>query len=85
MVVGGADKFNIDLVDGLNNKKYNVTVICTEPAVNVYRQEYEKRNAIVYDLTTFLSQKYWIVFIKYIIEKNHEITVSNFRLIKRKI
>lgn len=77
MVVGGADKFNIDLVDGLNNKKYNVTVICTEPAVNVYRQEYEKRNAIVYDLTTFLSQKYWIAFIKYIIEKNNIDLVIN--------
>ena len=71
MVMGGADKFNIDLIKGLNKNKYNVIVICTEPAVNVYRNQYEKYATCVYDLTTFLSQKYWLSFINYIIIKNN--------------
>ena len=71
MVMGGADKFNIDLIKGLNKSKYNVIVICTEPAVNVYRNQYEKYATSVYDLTTFLSQKYWLSFINYIIIKNN--------------
>ncbi len=71
MVMGGADKFNIDLIKGLDKEKYNVIVICTEPAVNVYRSQYEKCATSIYDLTTFLSQKYWISFINYIIIKNN--------------
>lgn len=71
MVMGGADKFNIDLIKGLDKEKYNVIVVCTEPAVNVYRSQYEKCATSIYDLTTFLSQKYWISFINYIIKKNN--------------
>ena len=71
MVMGGADKFNIDLIKGLDKEKYNVIVVCTEPAVNVYRSQYEKCATSIYDLTTFLSQKYWISFINYIIIKNN--------------
>lgn len=71
MVMGGADKFNIDLIKGLDKEKYNVIVICTEPAVNVYRPQYEKYATSVYDLSTFLSHKYWLAFINYIINKNN--------------
>lgn len=71
MVMGGADKFNIDLIKGLDKEKYNVIVICTEPAINVYRSQYEKCATSIYDLTTFLSQKDWISFINYIIIKNN--------------
>lgn len=70
MVVGGADKFNLDLVTRLDKNKYNVIIITTEPNINTYRQAFEK-SAIVYDLTTFLDQKYWIAFINYIIEKEN--------------
>ena len=70
MVMGGADKYNIDFIKGLDKDKYEVTIVTTEPAVNVYRQEY-KESATVYDLTTFLDQKDWISFINYIINKNN--------------
>lgn len=70
MVTGGADKFNLDLIAGLDKNKFSITIISTEPNVNRYRQEFEKY-ATVYDLTTFLDQKYWTAFIKYIIEKNN--------------
>ncbi len=76
MVMGGADKFNIDLINGLDANKFDVTVITTEPAVNIYRQQY-KENATVYDLTTFIDQKYWLAFINYIIAKNNINIVLN--------
>lgn len=70
MTTGGADKFNIDFLKGLNKDKYDVTVITTESQVNNYRQEFE-RYATVYDLTTFIDRKYWLAFINYIIQKNN--------------
>lgn len=70
MVTGGADKFNLDLLTGLDKEKFDITIITTEPTINTYRQEFEK-NATVYDLTTFLDKKYWTSFINYIINKNN--------------
>lgn len=70
MVMGGADKFNFDLISKLDKSKFDITVITTEPAVNTYRQDFEEYST-VYDLTTFLDQKYWVSFINYIIEKNN--------------
>lgn len=68
MITGGADRFNLSLINGLDKEKYNVIVILTEPNKNVIRQEFEK-HAIVYDLTSFIDQKYWLAFVNYIIEK----------------
>lgn len=70
MTMGGADKFNLDIIKRSNKDKYEFTVISTEPNSNNWRQEFEEY-ATVYDLTTFLDRKYWISFINYIIEKNH--------------
>lgn len=70
MTTGGADKFNIDFLKGLDKDKYDVTVITTEPQINNYRQEFEKYST-VYDLTTFIDRKYWLAFINYIIQKNN--------------
>lgn len=70
LITGGADKFNLDLIRGLDKSKFEVTLILTEPTVNNYRQEFEKF-ATVYDLTTFLDKKYWTSFINYIINKNN--------------
>ena len=76
MVTGGADLFNLNLVKGLDKNKFNLTIITTEPNKNVLRQYFEKNDdgtelAIVYDLTSFLDQKYWPAFIDYIINKEN--------------
>ena len=70
MITGGADLFNLNLVKGLDKNKFKITIITTEPNKNVLRQEFEKY-ATVYDLTSFLDQKYWIAFIDYIIKKEN--------------
>lgn len=69
MTMGGADKFNLDIIKRSNQEKYEFTIISTEPNPNDWRQEFEEY-ATVYDLTTFLDRKHWISFINYIIEKN---------------
>lgn len=76
MIRGGADRFNLSLINGLDKEKYNVIVILTEPNKNVLRQEFEK-HAIVYDLTSFIDQKYWLAFVNYIIEKEDVNVIFN--------
>lgn len=70
MNVGGADKFNLDIVKKCNKDKFEFTIITTEPSNNEWSQYFEEE-ATVYDLTTFLERKDWISFINYIIEKNN--------------
>lgn len=70
MVMGGADKFNLELVSRIDKSKFDITIITTEPSINTHRQAFEEY-ATVYDLTTFLDIKYWVSFINYIIEKKN--------------
>lgn len=70
MTMGGADKFNLDIIKRSNKEKYEFTIVSTEPNANNWRQKFEEC-ATVYDLTTFLDRKYWISFINYLIEKNN--------------
>ena len=76
MITGGAYLFNLNLIKGLDKNKFSVTIITTEPNKNVLRQYFEKSEdnqelAKVYDLTSFLDQKYWVAFINYIIQKDN--------------
>lgn len=82
MITGGADLFNLNLVKGLDKTKFSITIITTEPNKNVLRQYFEKNEnceqiAKVYDLSSFLDQKYWIAFINYIIVKENINVVLN--------
>ena len=70
MTMGGADKFNLDLISKLDKEKYEVTILTTQPNSNPWRQEFEEY-ATVYDLTSFLARKNWLSFINYIIEANN--------------
>lgn len=70
MTMGGADKFNLDLISKLDKEKYEVTILTTQPNANLWRQEFEEY-ATVYDLTSFLDRKNWLSFINYIIEANN--------------
>ena len=76
MVVGGADKFNLDIVSRIDKEKYEVIIVTTECSENPWRQKFEEY-CTIYDLTTFLDRKYWTSFINYIIEKNNIDIVFN--------
>lgn len=75
MITGGADLFNLNLVKNLDKDRFSMTIVITEPNKNVLRQYFEKNGkleqiATVYDLTSFIDNKYWPAFINYIVEKD---------------
>ncbi len=65
MTMGGADKFNFDLISRLNKDEYNITIVTTEPCDYIWRQKFEQY-ATIFDLTTFLHRKYWASFLDYL-------------------
>ena len=69
-IFGGADKFNYDLISNLDQNKYNITIITTEPSEYIWRQKFEAY-AEIYDLSTFLHRKDWASFIHYIIQSRN--------------
>lgn len=71
MTMGGADKFNLDLIRGLDKNKFEVIIITTNPHENEWRQQFEEEVKAIYDLTTFLDTKYWASFVQNIIETNN--------------
>lgn len=70
MTVGGADKFNLDIIQKIDKDKYNFIIVTTEPNNNPWRQQFEEY-ATIYDLTTFIDRKYWATFLNYLIKKNN--------------
>lgn len=65
--LGGADKFNYDLLLNIDTDKYNITIVTTEPCDYVWRQRFEKF-ATVFDLTSFLHRRDWPAFVHYIMK-----------------
>ena len=68
IVMGGADKFNIDFLKGLD-EKYNVIVVITNISDNVWLSKIKGYIDTYYILPSFLYRKYWPYFIDYLIKK----------------
>ncbi len=67
---------NIDFLKKLDDKTFDITVVYTEPSNSNIRR-LKNKNVTIYDLTTFLDQKYWLNFITYLVEKNNLHAVIN--------
>ncbi len=68
--LGGADKFNFDLISNLTQDEYEITILTTEPCDYVWRQRFEKY-ATIFDLTSFLHRRDWPAFIHYIMKSRN--------------
>ncbi len=68
--VGGADKFNLDLIERLDKNKFDITILTTETSDYVWRQKFEKY-AEVFDLTSFLHRQDWPAFVHYMIKSRN--------------
>lgn len=68
--VGGADKFNLDLISRLDKNKFDITIVTTENSDYVWRQKFEKY-AEVFDFTSFLNRQDWPAFIHYIMKSRN--------------
>ena len=56
-VMGGADIFNLNLLKGLKDKGYEITIVTTEPREYMFRQKFEEVVDEYFDLTSFLNRK----------------------------
>lgn len=66
--MGGAEIFDYNLIKGLKQKGYEISVITTQKCKYVMRQKFEELIEEYFDLTTFLNRKDWASFIAYIIK-----------------
>lgn len=67
MVMGGADKFNLDLVAGLDKNKFEISVITTVESDNVWHQKFEEYTDEIFHLPDFLDPAHYGEFISYYI------------------
>ena len=71
MVLGGADKFNLDLIRLADKNKYRFTVLSMQPTEYAWRQQYDELCDDVFDLSSFIDRKDWLAFVNYIIESRN--------------
>ena len=67
LTLGGADKFNLDLLAGLDKNKYEISIITTQKSDNPWIQEFRKITPEIYNLPNFLSAENFPEFIDYFI------------------
>ena len=77
MVLGGADKFNLDLISLVDKDKYRFTVLSMQPTEYAWRQQYSELCDDVFDLSSFIDRKDWLAFINYMIESRNIDLVLN--------
>ena len=68
MEMGGADIFNIDLIEILVKHQYKVTVLTTIHSPNRWKQRFELCAHEIYELPAFLKMTDWNSFIHHIID-----------------
>lgn len=68
LTIGGADKYNLNLLEKLYSEGYKVTIVTTVPSKYIWRQKFEKYSEEIFDLTSFLDRKDWPAFVSYLIK-----------------
>ncbi len=66
--MGGADKFNLDLIHGLDKNRFEVGIITTVPSQNPWLQECRKDVADIFNLPNFVEQEDYAEFVSYYIK-----------------
>lgn len=70
-VVGGADIFNLELIKRMDAKGYNCIVVTTLPIKNALRQDFEDYVSEFYDLSTFLDNVDYQLFVNYLVKSRN--------------
>lgn len=68
LVMGGADKFNLDLIRGLDKSRYDVSVLTTIPSQNDWLQRFRAVTPNIFNLANFMDPKDYGEFISYYIK-----------------
>lgn len=72
--LGGADKFNLDLISGLDKGKFDVSILTTAESTNPWQQRFRQATPEVFNLTSFVEQRDFAEFISYFI-RSREVDV----------
>lgn len=75
MVTGGADRVNLDLVEGLSQQGHDVAVCATLAADHKWEHEFCRLTADVFVLPNFLHQVDYPRFLAYLVQSRHIDTV----------
>ena len=77
--IGGADKFNLDLVTLLANREYEITIVTTLKSDHPWHHYFYSVTADIFHLPNFLHDSHWLAFTRYIIESRQidVILISN--------
>lgn len=68
MVMGGADKFNLDLISGLNPEKFETGIITMNPSPNDWLQRFREATPNIFNLPNFMGPEDYAEFISYYIK-----------------
>lgn len=68
LVTGGAEKFNLDLINQLSKRGWQVTVASTRISENPWQHEFEKLTPDVFPLANFLEWSDYPRFLVYLIQ-----------------
>lgn len=63
LVMGGADKFNLDLIAGLDPKQFEAGIISMVPSENTWLQRFRQVTPNIFNLPNFLEPKDYAEFI----------------------
>lgn len=66
--MGGADLFNLDIVQRINKEKFHITIITTVSGENLLLQRFKKYTEDIFNLPNFLTRNNYLEFVSYIIE-----------------
>lgn len=66
--MGGADLFNLDIVQRINKEKFHITIITTVSGENLLLQRFKKYTEDIFNLPNFLTRDNYLEFVSYIIE-----------------
>lgn len=67
LVMGGAERFALNLMDQLEQHGWQTTVLATAPANHVWQHDFEKRSEDIFILPNFLPVSDYLRFIGYLI------------------
>jgi len=67
MNVGGADKFNLDLLGQLSHADWEVTIATTAPGTNAWQPEFARHTPDIFILPNYLRVRDYARFLKYLI------------------
>jgi glycosyltransferase involved in cell wall biosynthesis len=68
MVMGGAERFTLNLMDQLRERGWEISILCTTPSENGWKAEFQKRTQKIFILPDILPVKEYLRFFRYWIE-----------------